>query len=62
MSIPKLQTVSKEESMLMTPNEKRMTIIQFKQEDTMFWQKLVCQIQVVLYCISIISVMVYFLK
>jgi hypothetical protein len=39
-----------------------MTIIQFKQEDTMFWQKLVCQIQVVLYCISIISVMVYFLK
>jgi|688.fasta_scaffold291475_2 hypothetical protein len=62
MSIPKLQTVSKEESMSMTPNEKRMTIIQFKQEDTMFWQKLVCQIQVVLYCISIISVMVYFLK
>jgi len=62
MSIPKLKAVSKEESMSMTPNEKRQTIIQFKQEDTMFWQKLVCQIQVVLYCISIISIMVYFLK
>jgi hypothetical protein len=62
MSIPKLKAVSKEESMSMTPNEKRQTIIQFKQEDTMFWQKLVCQIQVVLYCISIISIMVYFLN
>ena len=62
MGIPKLKTVSNEEGMLMTPNEKRQAIIQFKQEDTMFWQKLVCQIQVVLYCISIISIIVFLLK
>jgi hypothetical protein len=62
MSIPKLKTVSKEESNMLTPYEMRQTIIQFKQEDTMFWQKLVCKIQVVLYCITVISAIIYFTK
>ncbi len=49
LDLPKLSKYefpTKEELEVMTPEQKRLLLMQLKQEDTMYWQKEAAQIQV----------------